>query len=99
MTTLLDDAAFVERMAGHVCRPALGEQRCACGKFSTKATARAIDNSMPEPTSGCFLWLGAINGHGYGSVWRAGRVLAAPRLVWEEEDGPVPAGLCVLHRW
>ena len=52
----------------------------------------------PEPTSGCHLWTGGIFGSGYGAVWDGGRHLGAHRLAWELARGPVPAGLCVLHR-
>lgn len=56
--------------------------------------------SMPEPNSGCQLWLAGANGNGYARVWnphlmkrQTGHVAA-----WEDEKGPVPDGLYVLHK-
>lgn len=62
------------------------------------ARARAIldRRSIPEPTTGCVLWLGALNkGHGrlrFGDGWAYAHVLA-----WTLEYGPVPAGMQLDH--
>ena len=51
--------------------------------------------SMPEPNSGCWLWVGAAaDAHGYGA-WRGAR---AHRVAWERSYGPIPAGAYVCHR-
>jgi len=47
---------------------------------------------------GCRLWTAAVNRSGYGCVWRGGKMLLAHRVAWELVHGPVPKGLCVLHR-
>lgn len=52
----------------------------------------------PEPTSGCYLWAGAVIRAGYGKLGRRGRTLSAHRYFWEEENGPIPNGLHVLHK-
>ena len=54
---------------------------------------------IPEPMSGCWLWLGAIGSSGYGWIGAGpGRkVLAAHRVSWELYRGPVN-DLHVLHR-
>lgn len=54
--------------------------------------------SIPEPNSGCLLWLGDTIGHGYGRFRHHNRLLRAHRVSWELANGPVPAGLFVLHR-
>lgn len=54
--------------------------------------------SIPEPNSGCFLWLGYVEREGYGKVWHDGRMRKAHRLAWELANGPVSAGLFVCHR-
>jgi HNH endonuclease len=49
---------------------------------------------------GCWNWTGARDGSGYPLVsWRAGgRVtMHASRFIWESANGPIPAGLNVLH--
>ena len=53
---------------------------------------------IPEPNSGCFLWLGTVTGRGYGRLRSGGRVYAAHRFAWMLEHGPIPPGLFVLHR-
>jgi len=54
--------------------------------------------SMPEPMSGCTLWLGAKTLFGYGQVWDGRRTVLAHRVVWEMERGPIPEGLVIDHR-
>lgn len=55
--------------------------------------------SMPEPNSGCFLWIGPLSrANGYGVVrWNKG-FHRAHRLAWELHNGPIPAGLFVCHK-
>lgn len=52
---------------------------------------------------GCWLWSGVTNGIGYGMLTdrtpdNPGRKVLAHRLSWEIAKGPIPPGLCVLHR-
>ena len=64
--------------------------------------------SIPEPNSGCFLWMGAMTPTGYGRVRVKGPVVAqhsdawlskaAHRVAWEVENGAIPDGMSVLHR-
>lgn len=59
--------------------------------------------SIPEPNTGCWLWLGGVNRSGYGRVYVGGGSLAPKKLAhrWAMEmhsGEPVPAGMCVLHR-
>lgn len=51
---------------------------------------------IPEPNSGCHLWLG--NGRKYGRVTLAGQGMYAHRLAWQFAHGPIPEGMMVLHR-
>lgn len=53
--------------------------------------------SMPEPNSGCWIWLGIIDGPGYGIVSIKRRSTKAHRFSWELHRGPIPDGLCVCH--
>lgn len=58
--------------------------------------------SIPEPNSGCWLWLGATS-RGYGIVVlprsqkRKNRNLLAHRLSYQDFVGPIPPGMGVLH--
>lgn len=69
-------------------------------------TARSLEERFtekvsPEPNAGCWLWDGPYMGTGYGvlSLGRRseGRMMAH-RLSWTLYRGPIPDGLCVLHR-
>ena len=48
--------------------------------------------------SECWEWMGARNEKGYGVVAVDGKTPKAHRVAWELENGPIPAGVCVLHR-
>jgi hypothetical protein len=54
--------------------------------------------SMPEPNSGCQLWLGSLSESGYGETSLNGKSIRAHRAVWIVANGPIPAGLCVCHK-
>jgi hypothetical protein len=54
---------------------------------------------IPEPNSGCWLWLGAPNQAGYGELRLSTKdSVLAHRLSYELAKGPIPDGLCVCHR-
>lgn len=54
---------------------------------------------IPEPNSGCWLWLGGERGsNGYGGIKFEGRTIPAHRYSWILHNGPIPEGLCVCHR-
>jgi HNH endonuclease len=54
---------------------------------------------IPEPNSGCWLWLGHINPDGYGNGWDSAlkRTALAHRMVYRILVGPIPAGKKLLH--
>lgn len=50
-------------------------------------------------TADCWLWTGALGWGGYGGFTVArGRKVGAHRFAYELANGPIPAGLHVLHR-
>lgn len=58
---------------------------------------------IPEPNSGCWLWLGKLNAAGYGNIFardenRKVFGLIAHRVSYWIEHGHVPAGVSVCHR-
>lgn len=55
-------------------------------------------SSVPEPNSGCFLWIGALQKDGYGTLRSDGRSLLAHRAAWEAAFGTPPADKYVLHK-
>lgn len=56
---------------------------------------------MPEPNTGCWLWMGACNsfGHGHYHTYVDGkkRNMNAHRYSWTIHRGPIPEGMCVCH--
>jgi hypothetical protein len=53
--------------------------------------------SIPEPNSGCRIWLGSIwDGYGCFTVGRKSK--RAHIASWEEEKGPVPEGMELDHK-
>lgn len=55
---------------------------------------------VQKRADGCWLWLGAVNGKGYGTIFIG--VGKSPQYVhrvsWALENGRVPDGMCVCHR-
>lgn len=61
--------------------------------------ARIDGKYQVDPNTGCWEWTAGKDAHGYGAIGGPKRkVLKAHRVSWEERNGPIPAGLCVLHR-
>lgn len=46
----------------------------------------------------CVPFSGLCSPQGYGRQWVAGRAVRDHRRAWEVAHGPIPSGLCVLHR-
>lgn len=62
----------------------------------TSLQDRIENGSMPEPNSGCWIWLGA--GVRYGAIRVQGKTLLAHRVSYEAFKGPIGEGLVVCHR-
>ena len=58
---------------------------------------RVEANSIPEPNSGCWLWLRGGSG-GYGQIRRKGRMRLATHLALESIGVAVPKGMSACHR-
>lgn len=54
--------------------------------------------AIPEPNTGCWLWLRGFNWGGYGRVTVGGRRRRAHRLSYELAYGPIPLFMNVCHR-
>lgn len=64
---------------------------------------RFEEKFVPEPNTGCWLWIGSIAGKGYGAFWNGKYEVKAHRFSYELYVGPIPKGsghhgTCVLHR-
>lgn len=53
---------------------------------------------MPEPNSGCQLWIGKSVRDGYGRLQFGGRNMNANRAAWIAYRGDIPAGMYVCHK-
>lgn len=60
--------------------------------------ARLARYSIPEPNSGCLLWVGSLDGGGHGHMKIEGRWEGAHRAAWAAARGPIPTGMWVLHK-
>lgn len=71
----------------------------AKGQIVTPAIDRFMDKVSPEPMSGCWLWVGAIDhSFGYGKFRLDGLSINAHRASWILSYGPIPDALFVCHR-
>lgn len=56
-------------------------------------------HSIPEPMSGCHLWLGSVSGGmGYGTMRVDGKNQRAHRLAWSALNGTIPPKMLICHR-
>lgn len=46
----------------------------------------------------CRIWMGATNEKGYGVLGVDGKTWKAHRYAWTMYRGPIPEGMCVLHK-
>ncbi len=53
--------------------------------------------TYPEPNTGCWLWGGAVNSSGYGTLRIGENNLLAHRLQWERYNESIPKGMCICH--
>lgn len=65
--------------------------------FSDTMALKALERYEPDPNSGCWLWLGKLNGHGYGVLNYQQKTHRAHRFMYERHVGPIPDGLNILH--
>lgn len=64
---------------------------------------RFEDKFIPEPNSGCWLWIANAFPSGYGQIKAKGKPRLAHRVSWELYNGPIPEhdsyhGICVCHK-
>jgi hypothetical protein len=64
----------------------------------THGQGRIKSGAVENPVTGCWRWVGASRGLGYGAIKVDGRVLDAHRYSWPVFRGPIPEGKQVLHK-
>ncbi len=58
----------------------LPRMRIANTAMKTETLSTLLDKAFPEPNTGCFIWGGCVDRHGYGQVKHRGRQWKAHRL-------------------
>ena len=58
---------------------------------------RFEERYIPEPNSGCWLWIGACLNTGYGEIGLGKKTLLAHRVSYEFYRGKIPDGLQIDH--
>lgn len=61
-------------------------------------TERILENCIPEPNSGCWLWLKRLDKDGYGHISVNGTVMSAPRASFMAfRGGPSDPAVLIRH--
>lgn len=59
---------------------------------------KLLDHSHRDPKTGCLIWDHGKDGYGRAFVNLPGKPGATTaRIVWEQNKGPIPEGMCVCH--
>ena len=66
--------------------------------MTTPLVERFLAKFDVGPAEDCWSWGACKDGGGYGTIRSGGRMVKAHRVSWELHVGPIPDGLCVLHR-
>jgi hypothetical protein len=72
----------------------LSGERAMSGRDLFQRIMRLV---LIDPVTGCWMWCGHLDRHGYGRVTIDGRPKLAHRVVYELCVGPIPAGLVLDH--
>lgn len=69
------------------------------GKINARGTVqvRFERNTIPEPNSGCHLWMAACDRHGYGQMRNGQKLIYASHIALELTGVAVPNNKFVLH--
>ena len=65
--------------------------------YDPNDSVRFEQSFIPEPTSGCWLWILCDDGDGYGRAHLEKTSERAHRVAWLLHRGPIPDGLFVCH--
>lgn len=66
--------------------------------ITPKAIARFERLYIPEPTTGCHLWISRLDRGNYGKFKLNGKDVAPHRFAYEAFRGPIPPGLQLDHK-
>lgn len=63
----------------------------------SKISQRILERSIPEPNTGCWLWMGSHQPQGYGTIWNGKRPEQAHRVSYREFVGEIPDDCDIDH--
>lgn len=66
-------------------------------KLKRTVLERFLNKCVPEPNSGCWLWLEGVGNGGYGTMSAYGKWYGAHRLAYELFVGYIPEGMDLDH--
>ena len=58
---------------------------------------RLFDKSMPEPNTGCFIWIGCLFNGDYGRMWVRDKQIMAHRISYFVHKGEIPEAFVIDH--
>ena len=67
-------------------------------QLSARALVTFENTFIPEPNSGCWLWMKDWGSRGYGQFEINGRMYLSHRISYSTYVGPIPHGAHVLHK-
>ncbi len=76
----------------------MGENRQALRVYGRVSTLADFALRIVPAANGCMEWGKGRDKNGYGNLRFEGRSRWAHRVAWMLTNGPIPPGLCVLHR-
>lgn len=79
-------------------RPSFCSKLCMGISSRIPQEVRFTKNVAVSGPDDCWLWTASTAKSGYGQMTHCGETRHAHRFSWEREHGPIPAGMCVLHR-
>lgn len=80
-------------------REAVAPKKLSQPKVKERYRLLRLERYIPVPESGCWLWTGDTSQYGYGKFRIGAHAYGcAHRFFYEQLVGPIPDGLCVLHK-
>ena len=91
------------RLSKRMCNPCRNKREVPNPKHGPRANIPPLSalfesRYIPEPNSGCWLWLGSVSYRGYGNCRKVPGYFHAHRASWAIHRGPVPEGMLVCHK-
>ena len=68
-------------------------------KSTTKSITDRFWEKVDKTGNYCWIWTAGVSSNGYGVFHPThNKHIGSHRIAWEQTNGPIPKGLCVLHK-